>query len=200
MIGWISGTLRFRSGQRLTVDVGGVGYDLAVTEAAAEAAGPLGSAVEFFVHTHVREDLLDLYGFASAPERELFLHLLSVSGIGPKTALAILSAVPSDRLVSAIRAKNLGLLQSVPGIGKKSAERLVVELQDRLKGFVLPTDGARLRGLPETPVAEEVLSALENLGYKRPTAEAALARVDLSNFTTFDRILKESLKLLSRGT
>ncbi len=199
MIGWLSGTLRFVSPVSVTIDVGGVGYEVFVPANALPSLGQAGSPIELFIHTHVREDAIILYGFATKSDRELFLHLTTVSGVGPKTAMGLMSALPSDRIVQAIRAKNAGLLQSVPGIGRKTAERLVVDLNDRLKTFrLLPSAEAANQGGPGT-MADEVISALLNLGYKRPQAEIAVAQVDLSNSRPFDTILKETLKYLAKS-
>ncbi|MFH1017015.1 MAG: Holliday junction branch migration protein RuvA [Pseudomonadota bacterium] len=199
MIGWLSGTVRFISPDSVTVDTGGVGYQVFVPANVIPSLGQAGNPVELFIHTHVREDAIVLYGFATKSDRELFLHLTTVSGVGPKTAMGMMSALPSDRIVQAIRGKNAALLQSVPGIGRKTAERMVVDLSDRLKTFRLsPSAEAASQGGPST-MADEVVSALLNLGYKHPQAEAAVAQVDLSNSRSFDTILKETLKYLAKS-
>lgn len=197
MIGWISGTLRSQRGGKLIIQTGGVGYEVLVPEPALSALGPVGGPVELFIHTHVREDALDLYGFISQTDKDFFHMLTSVSGIGPKTAITILSALPSSQLIDAILRKDLALLQRTPGIGKKTSERLVLELKDKIRN--LGGVGAQSAG-PALPMgdAEEVISALVNLGYKRPAAEQAVSNVDLSKLTTFDRMIKETLKLLAK--
>lgn len=198
MIGWLSGVVRGIFGDRITLDVLGVGYEVLVPAPAALQLGGVGAKIELFIHTYVREDAIQLYGFLSLSDRELFEHLLSVTGIGAKTALGILSAIPADTLISAIQRKDVGLLQRTPGIGKKTAERLVMELRDKLQGFQVGARGALLSRIqPGTP-EEEVVSALQNLGYRRSEAEAAVSRVELSKFNSFDTMLRETLKVFAR--
>jgi holliday junction DNA helicase RuvA len=199
VIGWLSGVLRGRFGDRVLVDAGGVGYELTVPASLSALLVDTGSRVELYVHTHVREDEIALYGFPSFQDRQLFLVLTSVSGVGPKTALSVCSAFPRDRIVEAIRTKNISLLQTIPGIGKRTAERIVVELKDRLKEFAPSWEGrAGTSRVPETDT-DEVISALVNLGYRRPAAEAAFAQIDLSKTPTFDSMLKETLKILAKS-
>ncbi|HLG20057.1 MAG TPA: Holliday junction branch migration protein RuvA [Bdellovibrionota bacterium] len=198
MIGWLKGTIKEKTGDSVVIDTGGVGYEVHVSVFTNAGLGPASSPVEVYVHTHVREDGITLYGFASPRERELFRVLILVSGVGAKTAMGILSALPLDRLVGAIRSGDIPTLQRTPGIGKKTAERLVVELRDRLKDFPLHADMHAPAPHGRGDVNDDVISALVNLGYKRPDAEMAVARIDLSKFGSFDRILKETLKLLTR--
>jgi Holliday junction DNA helicase RuvA len=198
MIGWISGKLKGVRGDRVTVDVGGVGYEVLIPSPVAAGLGEEGTSVEFFIHTHVREDAIALFGFPTLPDRDLFDHLIGVTGIGAKTALGILSSIPAADLVRAIREKEVSLLQRTPGIGRKTAERMVLELSDKLRTFEVGTGGEpphRVR--PGTP-EEELLSALCNLGYRRNEAEAAVARADLSKSSSFDTMLREALKVLSK--
>ncbi len=197
MIGWLQGTVRDLRADRATIETGGVGYEVHLP-APALAQLKAGSAAEIFVHTHVREDAIHLFGFLTSSDRELFEALLTVTGVGAKTALGILSSISSDTLISAIQRRNTGVLQTTPGIGKKTAERLVMELYDKLKGFAVSgrvaVSGRPHAGSPE----EEIVSALLNLGYRRTEAEAAVARVELQKFNSFDRMLKETLKVLAR--
>ena len=197
MIGWLSGSIRRISPDRATIDVGGVGYEVFVPAQAISQLGGLGSKVELFIHTHVREDAIHLYGFSTLSDRELFEHLIGVTGIGAKTALSILSSISGDALIQAIQRKDVGLLQRTPGIGKKTAERMVLELTDKLRGFEISRGGIVHRLQPGTP-EEEVVSALLNLGYRRNEAEAAVSRIELSKFNSFDTMLKETLKVLAR--
>jgi holliday junction DNA helicase RuvA len=198
MIGWLSGILRRISSDRATIDVGGVGYEVSVPSAVLGRLGGVGSKVELFIHTHVREDAIQLYGFPTLPDRDLFEHLIGVTGIGAKTALAILSSIPGDALIQAIQRKDTGLLQRTPGIGRKTAERMVMELSDKLRGFELGVAPSLVsRVAPGTP-EEELVSALLNLGYRRGEAEAALARIDLTKSASFDTMLRETLKVLAR--
>lgn len=198
MIGWLSGTVRRVAKNGLTIDVGGVGYEVLLSASALSHVGEIGNNVELFIHTHVREDAISLFGFPTLADRELFEHLISVSGIGAKSALGILSAMPGDALIQAIGRKDAGLIQQTPGIGKKTAERMVVELSDKLRGFSLGISATLAHQVdPGTP-AEEVVSALLNLGYRRTEAESALSRVEVSKFNSFDSMLKETLKVLAR--
>ena len=195
MIAHLSGTLLHKHLQRLIVDVGGVGYELHVPLSTLYVAGDTGSAVALHVHTHVREDAIQLFGFATVPELELFERLIGVSGIGPKVALAVLSGIEPGDLVRAIRQADLTRLTSIPGIGKKTAERMVVDLRDRLPSGLVPetvTDAAdEVRG--------DVLSALSNLGYQRPAAEKALDRVlGRAPDSGFEPLLREVLRELAR--
>jgi Holliday junction DNA helicase RuvA len=199
MIGWLNGTVRFVSEDSITVDAGGVGYQVHVPATILPGLGGVGSPIELFIHTHVREDAIVLYGFVTPADRDLFLYLTSVSGVGPRTAMNLMSVLPSPRIVEAIRSKNVGQLQSVPGIGRRIAERLVVDLQDRLKVFANVFGPSVPRAAGTEATVDEVVSALVNLGYKRPQAEAAVAQVDLSKAQPFDRILKETLKYLSKS-
>ena len=197
MIARLTGQLVESSSDRVVVDVGGVGYALSIPLGTFTMLPPAGERVTLHVHTHVREDALQLYGFATAEERLVFERLLSVSGIGPKVALTVLSGLPLPELVGAITAQNVRLLSTIPGVGKKLAERLGVELKDRLRdiGIVSP-----VRGLaPRTSVAEDAVAALLNLGYKVSQAESAVAaaarEVPAENLNT---LLQAALKSLAR--
>jgi len=197
VIARLTGQLVESSSDRVVVDVGGVGYALSIPLGTFTMLPPAGERVTLHVHTHVREDALQLYGFATAEERLVFERLLSVSGIGPKVALTVLSGLPLPELVGAITAQNVRLLSTIPGVGKKLAERLGVELKDRLRdiGIVSP-----VRGLaPRTSVAEDAVAALLNLGYKVSQAESAVAaaarEVPAENLNT---LLQAALKSLAR--
>lgn len=196
MIAHLSGTLLEKHVQRLVVNVGGVGYDVQVPLSTFYGIGDPGSTVSLRVHTHVREDAIQLFGFGTALELSLFQRLIAVNGIGPKVALSVLSGIEPGDLVRAIRQSDVGRLTSIPGVGKKTAERIVVELKDRLPKSeaaetVDATEGADLRS--------DVLSALANLGYHRAAADKAIDGVmRKSDATTFDALLREVLKALSR--
>jgi Holliday junction DNA helicase RuvA len=194
VIAHLSGTLLEKHVQRLVVDVGGVGYDVHVPLSTYYAVGETGARVTLRIHTHVREDALQLFGFSSSLELQLFEKLLSVNGIGPKVALAVLSGIEPAALIRAIRQSDVGRLTTIPGVGKKTAERLVVELRDRLPktDTVEPSDlsGGDLRG--------DVLSALANLGYQRAAADKAVDKVLRRNETReFEPLLREVLKELA---
>ena len=198
MIARLSGTLFEKNVQRIIIDVGGVGYDVLVPLSTFYAVGEPGAPIVLRIHTHVREDALLLYGFATPLEQTLFERLITVSGIGPKLALAVLSGIESGELVAAIRQADIVRLTRIPGVGKKTAERLVLELKDRMpQGVVVGVETA-----VDAPasVRDDVLSALVNLGYQRhaieKTTEAVLRRADSQEFEV---LLREILRELSRA-
>jgi len=196
VIAHLSGTLLEKQVQRLVVNVSGVGYDVQVPLSTFYGIGEPGSSVSLRVHTHVREDAIQLFGFATALELSLFQRLIAVNGIGPKVALSVLSGIEPGDLVRAIRQSDVGRLTSIPGVGKKTAERIVVELRDRLpKSEAAETvdtgEGGDLRA--------DVLSALANLGYHRAAAEKAVDGVmRKGDVKAFDALLRDVLKALSR--
>jgi Holliday junction DNA helicase RuvA len=175
MISRLRGVPAGRTADGLVLDVGGVGYLLAATPSALRRAEG-GEEVTLETYLHVREDALQLYGFADTAERELFLHLLGVSGIGPKVALAIVSSAPPGELRRAIVLEDPARFQAIPGIGKKTAERIVLELKEKLGS----EDVVALPSLPGAPTSSHVVAreALVELGYSIIEAEQALARVD----------------------
>jgi Holliday junction DNA helicase RuvA len=196
VIAHLTGTLLEKHVQRLVVDVGGVGYDVQVPLSTFYGVGEPGARVALRVHTHVREDAIQLFGFATPLELTLFQRLINVNGIGPKVALAVLSGIEPGDLVRAIRQSDVGRLTSIPGVGRKTAERIVVELKDRLP----KTDAAET---PDAPAGDDlrgdVLSALLNLGYHRAAAEKAVDGVmRKGEATAFDQALRGVLKVLSR--
>ena len=180
------------------VDVSGVGYDVAVPLSTFYGLGDPGSDVALRIHTHVREDALALFGFATALEQSLFERLLGVGGIGPKVALAVLSGIEPPELVRAIQRGDLARLTAIPGVGKKTSERIVLELKDRLP--LAPAAGAAADAVPDSPlVRDDLLSALVNLGYHRPLAEKAVdAAIKKTPDGGFELLLKQSLRELSR--
>ncbi len=196
MIAHLSGTLLEKQVQRIVVNVGGVGYDVQVPLSTFYGIGDPGSSVSLRVHTHVREDAIQLFGFGTALELALFQRLIGVNGIGPKVALSVLSGIEPGDLVRAIRGSDVGRLTSIPGVGKKTAERIIIELKDRLPKseaaeVVEPGESGDLRA--------DVLSALANLGYHRAAAEKAVDAVMRKGETkTFDAALRDVLKALSR--
>jgi Holliday junction DNA helicase RuvA len=196
LIAHLSGTLLEKHVQRLVVDVGGVGYDVHVPLSTFYVLGEPGSRVELRVHTHVREDAIQLFGFAAALELTLFQRLIAVSGIGPKVALSVLSGIEPADLVRAIRQSDLARLTSIPGVGKKTAERIVIELRDRLPPGVAAEPAATTAG---DDIRSDLLSALGNLGYQRATAEKAVDRVLVDEpGRTFEASLRAVLKELAR--
>ena len=194
MIAHLTGTLHEKQLQRLIVDVGGVGYDVLVPLSTMYAIGDPGSRVALRIYTHVREDALQLYGFATTLEQTLFERLISVSGIGPKVALSVLSGIEPAELTRAIRSADLARLTRIPGVGRKTAERIVLELKDRL-----PESGAAepepLK--PGDDVRDDLLSALTNLGYQRASIEKTVDKVLASaEDRSFEPLLRATLKLL----
>jgi Holliday junction DNA helicase RuvA len=192
LIARLAGRIVAKAPSRLVVDVHGVGYEVFVSLSTFSATPQEGSDVALDIHTHVREDAIALYGFSSARERVVFEKLIGISGIGPKLAVTILSGGAVDDLIGAIRRNDLARLTAIPGVGKKTAERIVVELRDKLKDFA----EAPARSAAES----DVLSALENLGYARGAAEAALSRaMDSEGGAAFDPLFKRTLQILTKG-
>jgi len=177
MIASLAGTLGEKSPERLVVDVGGVGYLVHVSLQTFSDLPAVGSAVRLLIHTEVREDAIELFGFADARERALFHLLRRVKGLGPRTSLSVLSGMPVDGLLALIAAGDATRLQTIPGVGKRFAERIVVECRDaaaRLASDVAPQRAAADGG---PPALDQAVSALVNLGYRRPEAERAVQRV-----------------------
>ncbi len=198
MIGYLSGKIIKKDLDRIILDVSGVGYQVRITENTYHSLPEIGSDYDFYIHTHVREDQISLYGFSREIEKAVFLSLTGVSGIGPKLGQSILSSLKTDDILKAIINKNSGLLNTIPGVGKKTAERIILELQDKIpKKF--PEELERVkRGKPAaTTFKDDLVSALENLGYKKNVAEIAASRVEFSKFNTLETALRESLKIIS---
>lgn len=172
MIARLQGTLQTKSPTEVVVDVGGVGYAVSIPLTTFERLGEPGGTVTLLTHLHVREDSMQLFGFASEEERSMFRLLLAVSGIGPKLAQTILSGIPAGDLRSHIAAGNIGALTAVPGVGRKTAERLVVELKEKLSRLPWGGEQGAPAGMPA--VREEALLALTSLGYPRAAAERAV--------------------------
>lgn len=199
MIARLSGTLLEKNVQRLVIDVSGVGYDVLVPLSTFYAVGDVGAKVVLRVHTHVREDALLLYGFMTPLEQTLFERLITVSGIGPKLALAVLSGIESGDLVKAIRQSDIARLTRTPGVGRKTAERLVVELKDRMPQAIGEDGGAPPVDTGDS-VRDDVLSALENLGYQRHSVEKAVdAALRRDEAHDFESVLRQILRELSRA-
>lgn len=196
MIAWLKGTVKDKFEDRVILDQNGVGYEVQLPQRLTSQSIVVGEEKEFYIYTYVREDVLSLFGFSSWNERELFLLLIKVSGIGAKTAMAILSNLEPSTIVQAIVQKNISTLQSIKGIGRKAAEKICIELSDRMKEFqLLSKTHSASATMVEMP-HQDVISALMNLGYKRPVVEHALSKIDLPEQASFDQILKESLKML----
>ena len=200
MIAHLSGKLLSKQPNQVIVDVNGVGYEVNVPLSTFYEIGEIGSPVQLRIYTHVREDTIALFGFKSANEKLMFEQVTSISGIGPKLGITILSGMPVDELVAAIRQSNLARLTSIPGIGKKTAERLVVELRDKLaKVVTVPADEQTASHGVSQP-QEDVISALVNLGYPKASAEKAVQTVVSTSKTepAFEELLRTALRQLSR--
>lgn len=198
MIALLQGRLVEKQPQRLIVDVQGVGYEVHVPLSTFYGLGEPGSAVTLRVHTHVREDALALFGFATRLEQDLFERLIGISGIGPRLALAVLSGIEPLELVRAVRQGDIARLTSIPGVGKKTAERIGLELKDRLPP-VVPVDGAAVVEPEAGGLRGDLLSALANLGYQRATAEKAVDRVlRRDREAPFQEALKSVLREMTR--
>ncbi|MEB2312846.1 MAG: Holliday junction branch migration protein RuvA [Sorangiineae bacterium] len=197
MIGRLTGTLAAEQlDGRVVLDVGGVGYELTVPLGATARAPRDGERLTFSVHTHVREDALELFGFASEAERGVFRLLITVPNVGPRTAINVLSALPTLELVQAVRAADVGRLTRVPGIGKKIAERLVLELKEKLPE--LPSDRPGGAAPPLSDIAGRLVTALVNMGYRPAEAERAVKSLEKELPTaSLPELLREALAVLS---
>jgi len=194
MIAHLRGKLLTKHPNQVIVETSGVGYEVNISVPTFSELPAAGSEVALHIHTHVREDVIALYGFLRPAEKQLFEKLMTVSGIGAKLAITILSGMAADEMTAAIRGNDLARLTRIPGIGKKTAERMVLELRDKLP----PAAGTSTPTVPAmTPVEEDVLSALMNLGYQRAAAEKALASV-IKKGGSFDAMFREALAGLSK--
>jgi len=199
MIAFLRGRVLDKHPNRIVIDVNGVGYELYVPLSTYYDVGDAGAEITLRVHTHVREDALQLYGFLTALEQQLFERLIGISGIGPKLAVAVLSGIDSNELVTSIQRADVARLTRIPGIGKKTAERIVLELKDRLAdvAHAATTDGAERPQVDH--VRDDLVSALENLGYHRPLAEKAVDAVrGRDGSAPFEDALKGALRELMR--
>jgi Holliday junction DNA helicase RuvA len=196
MIGQLRGRLAEKRPNQVLVDVGGVGYLVQVPLSTYAALGELHTEVTLLIHTHVREDAFSLYGFVSSREKHLFEMLLSASGVGPTLALKILSGMSVEELIPAIRGSDLGRLTKIPGVGRKTAERMVVELKDKLETITLQAD--KPAAASPAGVEADVISALVNLGYDARTAESAVEEAKREAGTTnFEKLLRAALQSLA---
>lgn len=206
MIAHLSGTLLFKQATSVIVDVGGVGYEVTIPLSTFYDLEDAGSNVNLRIYTHVREDTLQLFGFKTLRERELFLKIISVSGIGPKLGITLLSGMSADELVASIRNNNLARLTLIPGIGRKTAERLVVELREKVAELSsaqleeeFATREATRTEATEDTVRADALSALLNLGYQRSSAEKAIDSALLEGGDiTVESVLRRGLRKLAR--
>jgi Holliday junction DNA helicase RuvA len=200
MIAFLRGRVVDKQPNRVIIDIQGVGYDVHVPLSTFYEIGDVGTDVELRVHTHVREDALQLYGFLTDLERQLFERLIAISGIGPKLAIAVLSGMDPRDLLMAVQRADVARLTGIPGVGKKTAERIVLELKDRLAQIALPPAAQTAEAMPQSDrLRADLLSALQNLGYHRPQAEKAIeAAVKSMIDQTFEQALKAALRELMR--
>lgn len=199
MIASIRGRLTRKAADYLVVDVSGVGYQVSVPLSTFCALPEPGGEVSLHIHTHLREDSLSLFGFITHSEKDVFQLLLNVSGIGPKLALAVLSGLPVTDLCSAIRESDDSKLCKIPGIGRKTAARMVLELRDKMPS--IPAGSSDGKSVPEADDREDALSALMNLGYKKQTAEEALRKVGLDKpGLRLEELLRDALACLGKRT
>lgn len=199
MIGFLRGRIADKQPNILIVDVQGVGYQVHVPLSTFYDAGDPGAEIALRIYTHVREDSLQLYGFLTEIERQLFERLIGISGIGPKLAIAVLSGMEPRDFVAAVQRGDVARLTAIPGVGKKTSERIVLELKDRLAHMpgTIPTEAALSNGADR--VRSDLLSALQNLGYHRPQAEKAIdATLQTMSEPTFEHALKAALRELMR--
>ena len=202
MIAYIQGTIAEKNPTRAVIDVQGIGYEILIPVSSYDTLGAKGESVKLLTYLHVREDMMQLFGFATAEERELFLMLISVSGIGPKSALGILSSVTVKDLKQAIVHEDFNLLTAVPGIGKKTAQRIVVELKEKISK--LPTfEGSAVRTLStKEQVTDEAMMALISLGYVKLVAEKAITKALRENpekTFTLQELIKTALRFATTG-
>jgi Holliday junction DNA helicase RuvA len=196
MIAHLRGKLIFKQPGQAIVEAAGVGYDVTISVPTFTALPSLGAEAALHIHTQVSEDQIALFGFLDLLEKKLFERLITVSGVGPRLAIKILSGLSTERTVQAIRAQDHAQLVRIPGVGKKLAERLVVELKDKLDDFaVAPSQAPNVQG----PAVDDVLSALVNLGYQRPAAEKAIEQAIAKDETLsadFDGLFRGALKVI----
>jgi Holliday junction DNA helicase RuvA len=200
MIAFLRGQVFEKQPNRVTVDVHGVGYDVLVPLSTYYHVGEPGADVALRILTHVREDALQLFGFLTDLEKQLFERLIAISGIGPKLAIAVLSGLDTRDLLGAVQRADVARLTTIPGVGRKTAERIVLELKDRVAGLGTPEVSAGPAMAAEDQLQHDVLSALQNLGYHRPLAEKAVESVMGQDppSATFERVFKAALRALMR--
>jgi Holliday junction DNA helicase RuvA len=202
MIAFLSGKLLEKHANTVIVDVGGVGYEVSIPLSTFYELGEAGSDVELRIYTHVREDAIQLFGFKTTHERDLYLKLISVQGIGAKSGITMLSGMNADEIIAAIRSNDLARLIAIPGVGRKTAERLVIELRDKVGELAVAVGAGGRDGsaqLPADAIFEDALSALVNLGYQKAAAERALNKVvQEGTEMSVQKLLRRSLQVLAK--
>jgi Holliday junction DNA helicase RuvA len=201
MFALITGKLAHKTATEVIVDVGGLGYQVYIPLSTFYELPETGDHVSFHIHTHVKEDAIQLFGFRSHEEKSTFKLMIQVSGIGPKLAINVLSGISAPELARAVSGGDLARLVTIPGIGKKTAERMVLELKDKFSKLVKEEmAGPAMTEVPDDILMNDALSALENLGYKQPVAKKALEQVrgSLDGDLTIEELLKQALKFLAK--
>jgi Holliday junction DNA helicase RuvA len=202
MIAFLSGKLLEKQFHTAIVDVGGVGYEVSIPLSTFYELGDIGDDVSLRIYTHVREDAIQLFGFKTLRERDLYLRLISVQGIGAKSGISMLSGMSADEIIMAIRTNDLGRLTSIPGVGQKTAERLVIELRDKVGDVSAdgsPLDVGAKATLPADAVFDDALSALINLGYQRNPADKALQQAATEGTEmSVQKLLRRALQVLAK--
>ena len=192
MIARLRGLLLEKTPEQVVLDINGVGYQAFISLPTYSSLPELGAEVVLDIHTHVREDVIQLFGFSTKRERSIFGRLVQISGIGPRLAMTILSGSPVDDLIASIKREDLARLTSIPGVGKKTGERIILELKDKLRDFVVDDEP----GGSEV----DVISAMENLGYNRGLIEGAIKRaLNGGEDPGFDELFKRALQILTKG-
>jgi Holliday junction DNA helicase RuvA len=208
MIAHLSGNLLSKHTNTVILEVGGVGYEVTIPLSTFYDLEDAGASVKLHIYTHVREDTLQLFGFNTLRERELFLRLLSVSGVGPRLAITMIGIMSANEIIASIRTNNLARLTSIPGVGKKTAERLVIELRDKIAALSSPAleeefaaqGGGAGSAASEDAVREDALSALIGLGYQKAAAEKAVSSaLQEGGDISVELLLRRSLRLLAKG-
>lgn len=203
MIAYLSGKILEKHTNTVIVDVGGVGYEVFIPLSTFYELGDAGSDLQLRIYTSVREDAIQLFGFKTAREKEIYLRLISVQGVGAKSGITMLSGMSADEIIAAIRTENLAKLTAIPGVGKKTAERLVVELRDKIselaKGISAESSMSAIAGVGADSVFDDALSALVNLGYQKNAAEKALqqAKQDGTELSV-QKLLRAALQRLAK--
>jgi holliday junction DNA helicase RuvA len=208
MIAYLSGILLSKQATSAIVDVGGVGYEVAIPVSTFYELGEAGAPVQLRVYTHVSQDAIRLYGFKTNRERELFLQLISVNGVGPGLAIKLLSGMNADEMIASIRTNNLARLVAIPGVGRKTAERLVVDLRDKIAALSSPAleeefaarAAAAGTNTSSDSMRDDAISALANLGYQRSSAEKAVKNaIDEGGDLSVEVVLRRSLRSLAKA-
>ena len=203
MIAFLSGKLLEKTANSVIVDVAGVGYEVLIPLSTFYEIGDVGSEIQLRIYTHVREDAIQLFGFKTNRERDLYLKLISVQGVGAKSGITMLSGMSADEIIDAIRKDNLAKLTAIPGVGRKTAERLVIELRDKVGELAMAATGGEAgtgpSGRTGDDVFDDALSALLNLGYQRNAAEKAVQQVRREGVEeNVQKILRASLQKLAK--